>query len=93
MHRLLPFPKKKNWKKKGYPRPSTLDPRPSTWNPRPRPGTLDPRPSTLDPRQKDRLTSTPIALKTKEIKTATMMTQLGITKSNVPMSTSLSFTF
>ena len=38
-------------------------------------------------------TSIPIALKTKEIKTATMMTQLGITKSNVPMSTSLSFTF
>ena len=36
LHRLLPFPKKKNWKKKCYPGPST-------WHPRPRHGTLDPR--------------------------------------------------
>ena len=41
MHRLLPFPKKKIWKKKCHPRPST-------WHPCPRHG-------TLDPRQKDRL--------------------------------------
>ena len=43
MHRLLPFPKKKFWKKK-----VTLDPRHGTL-------ALDLEPSTLDPRQKDRL--------------------------------------
>ena len=42
MHRLLPFPKKKNFGKKKV----TLDLEPSTLDPRP--STLDPRPSTLD---------------------------------------------
>ena len=46
MHRLLPFPKKKNWKKN-----VTLDPRHGTL-------ALDMKPSTLDPRQKDRLSFT-----------------------------------
>ena len=45
MDRLLPFPKKKFWKKKRL--PSTLDkePPPSTWNPRP--STLDKKIDTL----------------------------------------------
>ena len=46
MHRLLPHPKKKFWKKKRLPSTLDMEPSPSTWNP---------RPSTLDPRQKDRL--------------------------------------
>ena len=40
MHRLLPYPKKKNfWKKKRLPSTLDMEPSPSTWNPRP--STLD----------------------------------------------------
>ena len=39
MHRLLPFPKKKFWKKKRLPSTLDMEPSPSTWNPRP--STLD----------------------------------------------------
>ena len=48
MHRLLPYPKKKNfWKKKRLPSTLDMEPSPSTWNPRP--STLDKKIDSADP--------------------------------------------